>query len=362
MLSTLKLTWQKLAWSSCLSLLLHFAFFWMVAAASFSGYIGKWGMRDNTARFSLEAMLDASADRPFVYRQLLPMLANGAARLVPERIQARVAEKLNPAKVYTKTSAAANPALGFRYVVVYYLSFLSLLGSVLLLHCIALDAGVGRLAALIAPAVLSLGFPYLQTIGGYFYDTAELLFFSLAYLLVSRRRIAWFFAILAPATLNKESFFFYIITLLPLLLAAYPRRKALAIAAAALLVSGLVNAAVKLHYAGAGGAPVELHLGDNLAAYLSLRTYSQMELTYGIMGPRQAFVPTLLLIATVFARGWRASPREVRQHMLLAAAVNLPLFVLFAAVAELRNLSLMFVGFAIVIGKALEAEPAKPLP
>ena len=360
MISSLNQAWQKAAWSSGLSLLLHCTFFWMVAAASFSGYIGKWGLRDNTARFSLESMLDASADRPYVYRQLLPLIANATDRVVPEHIKARVAEKLNPSKVYVKTYGAAKPAFSFRYVVVYYLSFLSLLGSLLLLHRIALDAGTGRLAAIIAPTVLSLAFPYMQTLGGYFYDTAELLFFCLAYLLVSRKRIAWFFAILVPATLNKESFFFFIATLLPLLLAAYPRKKAIAIVAAAVLVSGLVNVAVKLQLADAGGSPVEIHLGENLAAYLSAQTYAQMELTYGIMGPRQAFVLTLLLIAIVFVRGWRASPKEVRQHILLAAAINVPLFAVFAAVGELRNLSLMFVGFAILIGKALEAEPALP--
>ncbi|KQV80669.1 hypothetical protein ASD15_12075 [Massilia sp. Root351] len=362
MISFLHQAWHRAAWSNWLSLLLHFAFFWMVAAASFSGYIGKWGLRDNTPRFSLEAMLEATADRPFVYRQLLPLIANAADRAVPEHIKARVADKLNPSKVYVKTYGAARPAYGFRYVVVYYLSFLSLLGSLFLLHRIALDAGTGRLAAIFAPTVLSLAFPYMQTLGGYFYDTAELLFFCLAYLLVSRRRIAWFFAMLIPATLNKESFFFYIITLLPLLLAAYPKTKAVAATAAAVLVSGLVNVAAKLQFAAAGGTPVELHLADNLVAYLSPQTYSQMELTYGIMGPRQAFVLTLVLIAAVVTRGWRASPKQARQHILLAAAINLPLFAAFAAVGELRNLSLMYVGFTILIGKALEAEPvAQPV-
>jgi hypothetical protein len=362
MISSLNQAWHKAAWSSGLSLLLHCTFFWMVAAASFSGYIGKWGLRDNTARFNLEAMLDATADRPFVYRQLLPLIANAADRVVPERVKARVAAKLNPSKVFVKTYGAAKPAVSFRYVVVYYLSFLSLLASLLLLHRIALDAGMGRLAAIISPTVLSLAFPYMQTLGGYFYDTAELMFFCLAYWLVSRKHIAWLFAILVPATLNKESFLFFIVTLLPLLLAGFPRKKAVGIAAAAVLVSGLVNVAVKLQFAHAGGSPVEVHLANNLAGYLSAQTYGQMELTYGIMGPRQAFALTLILIATVFVRGWRASPQEVRQHILLAAAINLPLFALFAAAGELRNLSLMFVGFAILIGKALEAEPARQAP
>lgn len=360
MLSTLNHNWQKIAWSPWVSVLLYCTFFWMVAAASFSGYIGKWGMRDNTERFSLEAMLEGTADRPFVYRQLLPLIANAADKAAPASVKNPVSDKLNPQKVYMKTQAAADPALSFRYIVVYYLSFLSLLGSLFAMRGICLDAGMGKLSALVAPTVLSLAFPYMQTIGGYFYDTTELLFFCLAYLLVSRKRIAWLFAIVVPATLNKESFFFFLMTLLPLLLARYPKQRALAIAAAAVLLSGLVNVAVKLHFGDAGGSPVEIHLMDNLAAYFSPRPYSQMELTYGIMGPRQVFVPTLLLIASVFARGWHAVSRETRQHILLASAINLPLFAVCAAVGELRNLSLLFVGFTILIGKALEANGGTP--
>lgn len=355
MISFLNQVWQKLAWSAWASRLLLFAFFWMVAAASFSGSVGKWGLRDNATQFSIEDMLEARAYKPFVYRQLLPLLANAADRAVPPQVKRIVSDNLGPHKVYVKARSAATPAISFRYIVVYYLSFLSLLASLFLMRAISLDAGLGAGTAVLAPSALALAFPYLQTIGGYFYDSAELFFFALAFLLVSRRQTALFFAIVVPATLNKESFFFFIVALLPLLLQHYPRRRAVAIAAAALLVSGLVNAAVKLAFADAAGGAVQFHLMSNLHAYLSSAPYRQMELTYGLAGPRQAFVLTLVLIALVVARGWRDSPGEVKRHILLAAAINLPLFAAFAAAGELRNLSLMFIGFTILIGKALEA-------
>ncbi|CAN7401233.1 hypothetical protein LJR289_002427 [Pseudoduganella sp. LjRoot289] len=355
MLSFLNQVWHKLAWSAWSSRLLLFAFFWMVAAAGFSGSVGKWGLRDNAAEFSIEGMLEARAQKPFVYRQLLPMLANAADRAAPPGIKQLASRTLGPQKVYVKASSAANPAISFRYIVVYYLSFLSLLGSLFLMRAISLDAGLAPMTAVLAPSALALAFPYLQTVGGFFYDSAELFFFALAFLLVSRRQTALFFAILIPATLNKESFLFFVVALLPLLMHHYPKRSAAAIGAAAVLVSGLVNAAVKLMFADAPGGAVQYHLAGNLQAYLSGAPYSQLELTYGLAGPRQAFALTLFIIALVFARGWRDSPGVVKRHILLAAAINLPLFAAFAAAGELRNLSLLFIGFAILIGKALEA-------
>jgi hypothetical protein len=40
---------------------------------------------------------------------------------------------------------------------------------------------------------------------------------------------------------------------------------------------------------------------------------------------------------------------------LIAAAINLPMFLLFAGSGELRNLSLLYVGFVFLLGYALTA-------
>ncbi|WP_447124450.1 hypothetical protein [Glaciimonas sp. GG7] len=77
---------QAAAHARCMSVLLLFAFFWIVAAASYSGFSGKWGLRDGSPRFGIEAMLDGTAQKPFVYRQLLPLAANFIDRYIYQRI------------------------------------------------------------------------------------------------------------------------------------------------------------------------------------------------------------------------------------------------------------------------------------
>src|SRR3954447_2250566 len=62
-------------------LVFFFILFFAAAAASFNGFYSKWHLREAGTtqylpRVSFEAMIDGTADRPFVYRQMLPMVAN----------------------------------------------------------------------------------------------------------------------------------------------------------------------------------------------------------------------------------------------------------------------------------------------
>lgn len=345
--------WQAALHSRAASLAALAAFFWIVAAAGYSGFMGKWGLRDESPRFAIGRMLDASAQKPFVYRQLVPMFANAADRLLPERLKERLIEKLSPQQTFVGTPGLADPALRFRYMVICYVSFVSLFLSLFVLREIALAAGAGQGAALLAPAALALAFPYLQTVGGYFYDSVELLFFSAAFLAAARGRLLWLIALAVPATLNKETFFFFIPALYPLLRLQLPSRKAWGAVAVAVLASGLVNAAIKFAFADAPGGAAEFHLFTNLAAYLTPSSYRQTELTYGLVGPSGASLATLLVGLIVLGRGWPACPVPIKRHLLIAAAINLPLFLVFGFVGELRNLSLTFVGFTVVIAFAL---------
>ena len=69
-------------WSA--KILLIFITF-IIAAASFGGFFLKWEFRDGTDHSAIE-MLDGTAKRPFVYRQLLPAMANLVEQVTPERI------------------------------------------------------------------------------------------------------------------------------------------------------------------------------------------------------------------------------------------------------------------------------------
>lgn len=345
---------QRVAASRLASLLLLCVFFWMVAAASFAGFVGKWGLRDESKLFGIESMFDATAHKPFVYRQLVPMLSNLANQIIPNEVKKHVTAKIRPEETFARLTSLANPELRFRYVVVYYIIFISLFLSLFVLRQVALDAGAGRVAAVIAPISLVLAFPYFQTLGGYFYDSTELFFLSLSFLLAYRGRGLLLIALVLPATLNKESFFFFLPALYPLLRRKFSMRKALVLITAAIITAGIVNVLMKLVFIEAPGGVAEFTLLKNLENYLEAWTYIDSEITYGIVGPGKISLGTLAVILIIVLRSWPNSPPEIKWHLLVAAAINFPLFLTFATTGELRNLSFLFVGFMILVASAIE--------
>ncbi|MGE5466485.1 MAG: hypothetical protein ACM3Y9_03580 [Ignavibacteria bacterium] len=346
-------TWRSAVNSRAAAAVMLAAFYWLVAAAAYSGFIGKWGLRDDSPRFSIDRVLDGTAQRPFVYRQLVPMLANAADAVTPEPLKRKLSDRLSPEPLFTKAFEVADPALRYRYIVVCYLAFVGFFAALFVLRRIVLDAGMGEAGAALAPAAFTLAFPYLQTVGGFYYDSVELLFFSIAFLLAWRGQAGWLIVLALPATLNKESFLFFIPALLPLLKCRLATGTALRTAIAAMAVSAAVNLAARLAFADAPGGAIEFHLFGSLASYLGLSAYHETEVTYGLIGPRGVSIVTLLVVATVACRGWPDTPTAIRRHLLAAAAINLPLFLLFGYPGELRNLSLLFVGAVVVIAAAV---------
>lgn len=340
---------RRAALSNAASLLLLGALFWIVAAASFSGFAGKWSLRDGARRYGIEAMLDGTAHKPFVYRQLAPMVSGLASRVTPDRVKNYLVEKLQLSDTFARATAPASSDRQFRHLVIYYACFASLFLCLFVLRRIVLDAGGDDTAAIIAPTSFILAFPYLQTIGGYFYDSIELLFLSLAFLMATRGKGLLLMALVAPATLNKETFFFFLPALYPLLRRSYSAKASAALVATGLIVAGSVNVLLKLAYADAPGGAAEFHFLDNLDYYRMFWVYHLWEVTYGVVGPQGLSVLTLAVALIVAMRGWPAAPPAIRQHLAIAAAINLPLFLVFCGAGELRNLSFLFVGFVVLL-------------
>ena len=345
----------KAAASRPASLLLLFTLFWITAAASFSGFMGKWGLRDGDKRFGIEVMLNATAHKPFAYRHLVPMLANFADRMTPEPLKKYVAARIKPEKTFARATDVINPELRFRYIVICYLSFVSLLLSLFVLRRILLDMRIGDTASIVAPMSFVLALPYVQTIGGYYYDSIELLFMSLAFLIATRGRVLLLVTLALAATSNKETFFFYLPTLYPLLRQRLSPKAALTTTILAILAAGIINVLLKTALFDSPGAVAETdHFLTNIRSYLRPWTYLQYEFTYGIISPKGTFLGTLAVVAIVVLRSWTRCPITVRQHIAIAAALNVPLFFAFCQTGELRNLSLLFVGFVILIGLAMD--------
>jgi hypothetical protein len=349
-------SFHRMAESRLASAVVLIALFWMAASASFSGFVGKWGLEDNTERYGIELMFDATAHKPFVYRQLAPKLASLVDHFTPEAVRHYVTAKIKPEETFARVTALKKPELRFRYLIVYYMSFLSLFFSLFVLRNIAIDAGVSNIAAVVAPLSLALAFPYLQTVGGFFYDSIELLFLSLAFLMASRGRALFLLALVLPATLNKETFIFFIPTLYPLLQLNGSKRRSMVLLMGAVLTAGVLNTLIKLAFADSPGGVAEFHLLENLKNHLWPVTYAQLEVTYGVIGPGGAFVGTIALIVIIVIRGWHGCSTATKRHLLIASAINLPLVLALSATGELRNLSLVFVGFVIVVAHAVDRE------
>jgi len=87
-----------------------------------------------------------------------------------------------------------------------------------------------------------------------------------------------------------------------------------------------------------------------------------LETTYGVIGPSRAFAGTLVLLIVVALRGWPTCPPVARRHIAIATVINLPLFILFAAGGELRNLSLLFPGLVILIACSIRVGERRSAP
>lgn len=329
--------------------------FFVCAAASFSGILGKWGLREESARANIGRILAGEAYRPFAHRVLIPQAANLADRWTPASVKRHLVDKLSLDRIFTRAKGGMDAAIAFRHLVIGYSVFLALLAAQWALQRLALACGVPALQAALAPALFVLVLPYLLTIGGYFYDAWELFFLALACWLAVRGRVGLLLVVSVLACLNKESYLVFVPALYPLLRASRSRRAALAGTGLVLGVSALVYVAVTSRLQDNPGERAEFHLFTNLAAYFNpfSGTYTQMELTYGLVGPSGMSLLTLLALVAVARRGWQGLPAPIRRHALVSICLSLPLFLALCATGELRNLSLCFPALVLLLARAL---------
>lgn len=346
----------------------------VVAAAAFNGFYTKWRLNDGHGPSSLASMVEGSAYRPYVYRQFAPALANGIQAMLPTATVERISERLtDPRRVNSRSGLAMRypasesmlPSVTLRYHIVYYLTFLALLGSLFAMRALCLRAGASVPAATAAPLIVALLLPFFLTEGGYFYDFFEVLFMVCAMLLAWRipvhapahvaARLGLLTAVAAIATWNKEAFFFFVMTLYPLLRLSLSRLKAAGVVGMLVFACGCVYLALRMRYMGNPGGTVSFQPGANLFYFLDPGNWLRTEGTYGVTLPKGLSAVMLLMIAGVATVGWRRLPAALRWHVLAALAVNVPLFLLFAAAGEARNLSMLYPSLLGLMAMALTA-------
>jgi hypothetical protein len=350
-----------------------FVLFTIVALASFEGNFDKYHLgyrasplllRDGSVfRNDLQEILDGTAARPYVYRRLLPDIANYADWLIDRVLPARnKQDKLITQTILPHTllrvdlvnhpladfDTASALKYGVRFDVIYWLNLFSALIVIWSMYGICRALDFPEIVSIFASAAMSLLLPYFETGGGYFYDYPEVAFMMLAALAAIRWRLWILLPIAILGAWNKESFVLFIPCLYPLLRIRYSRKLVLWAMAVLSMASASVCILTHTRYASNVGGTVEFHLLEQLRHSLYLpRWITEYEWTYGMPFVR-TYVALPLILWTAL-RGWNGLPKSIHQHAQIAALINVPLFLLFCAPGELRDLSMLYVSFLLLV-------------
>ena len=366
-----------------------------VSAASFEGFFVKWSFREADPVpqwYAFEYMYEGTAIRPFVYRQLLISISKNISNNLSSDTKNSVVNKLKNdnflANKFKIVDIKENLLL--EYYLVYIISFLCLFVSVFIWRQICIDLTKSSIAGTLAPMIFTIIFPYLETNGGYFYDFSELLFFSMAIFFACRGHYIAIIVMTPIAAYNKESFLFFLMTLYPLLHQTQPIKKSVIVLGIAILISGLIHLNSVLKFENNGGDIVFYNVGTNalaiglifyftyiiyfcrklyirkslmfyilapiLLAYPFLIQYNAISYfyynfghTYSIISGEDLFFLHVIFVIWIIKSAWKHLEEPLKQHAKLALMINTPLIVLFGLVYELRNWSLLYPTFIILI-------------
>ena len=324
--------------------------FYLVAAASFNGFFVKWAFLDvYMERNSFKNIVAETADRPFVNRQLMVKVAKGVETLLPESRKERWVNRLQEHDFIPEYYAKAkiDPSCLLEYHIVYFMTFLCLFISMFIWRQLCADVTGSKLAGTLTACIFSLLFPVLETVGGYFYDFGELLFFSAAALFAYRGWWLPLILITPFAEYNKESFLFFVATLFPLLMVKVGKKKTTFIIAFCVFLSGCVYLHVSSLYLNNAGGSTEFHLP--LHIQLLFKWWANTDIIYGMYFGQGTFFLYALLVAWLIKSVWSKLSSPWKHHAGLVTLVNVPLYLLFCIPGELRNLSMMYIGFMVML-------------
>ena len=331
----------------------------LVSASAFSAFYEKWHFREQGARgtyigVEFDRMIDGTALRPYVYRRFLPDIANWAAGALPVDAMAR----RTPQRAKDRITAAldlstkAHPA---QYVILYIATYLSALLASFALYRVCTAMNIASPAAVFAAVVFMLIFPLVGVKGGYFFDFPELLFMAVAAGMALSLDWWWIIPIAALGTWNKESFLLFIFTLYPFIRRRHSRMHSLLGIGVLVAVCVAVYVPIRMHFALNPGGTVEWHLKDQISFFTHpFRLDTWIDRTYDLLFPALSSpIPFLLLVWTAW-RGWRFFPPWLKRHAQIAAVINIPLFLLFCEPGELRDLSLLYISFLLILAFNLQ--------
>ncbi len=322
-----------------------------VSAAGFCGFFLKWSFRDDAQQFGFTAMMENTAKRPFIHRQLIPQLAKNVAQAIPpqtrEKLSASLIEKRHIESRFAR--AEIPPKFVIEYYLMFGIGFLSFFAAIWILRALLIEVTRVEIAGTLTAMIFALIFPFFEVLGGYYYDLGEVLFLFSAALLAIRGKFLALLILSPLATLNKESFFFFVPTLFPLIRQHFDFKKSAAITLGVIFLSGLSYLFVREMFSANPGDAADWRLTEHFENILDIGSYFLTDSIYGLPLGARVFLPYVICVLWIIQSSWKNLSECWKNHAKIALAINGVLYFLFVVPGELRDLSMLYVSFMILV-------------
>lgn len=276
----------------------------------------------------LADMLEGKAYRPFVYRVLVPGIANGVTSVLPDSFEKSLENHLNNSPAYSRSLSRfrASPELAVESLIILLILGGSIVGfsasfRALLLSLYSAPSLVVDITCLFAMMGL-LPFIFI----GYIYDFSVLFLFTLALVLLHKQHWWAYLVVFTLAVLTKETAIFLVIPFI--LYFWFPKQRiqpslAVKLLAAQGLIYLFLQLAIRSHYSGNPGVPLEFHLYDHLWFWINRPALSII-----------STITSIIVIYLIFIHPLRKPPFLVSACMMLIPL--LIMFIFFGYPIEIR--------------------------
>jgi len=288
-------------------------------------------------------MVNGTANRPYVYRQLAPFCIRRVLAAAPAEQWARLERWLEASRAVERLETWTGVTYGWwrtedlaEIGVAALVNLLALLGFAYALRALLSACYRAPRGFLDATTVVGLALlPFLTREGVYVYDYPQLFVFTLGLVVLRRESLPAYYPLLVVAAVSKETSALLVVVFVATQLRRMPPLRLLAHTLAQLSLFAAVTFVVRWRFRYNPGAMIEQHLLDHNLAWL-LRPGTLVD----------AFV--WLGVLVVIVAGWKQKPRFLRR----ASVVIWPLLaatLCFGWIDELRD---YYEAYPVLLGLA----------
>lgn len=300
--------------------------------------------------FSFDRMVTFTADRPFAYRVLMPMLVNAGASLFPHDFMRAYGQWLiesSPLLYYSKNQLFRYESMALKVHLEYvylYVSLICLLYSVrYLTKRVYPFPGVFSDAV---PAIALVCLPLVFTQGGHIYDYPELLLSALCLICIIKKKWLLYYTMFVLAILNKEVNVLLILFFIALCRDAMAKKDLLKHIVLHLIIGTALVLLVRYVFADNPQIPdLNNYWKHNIRFWLNPASYVLFWDPYHIglpIFPRASNVIFIAVTAFFVFYKWHDKPLQIKRLFIYTAIFNIPLFLYGGWEDEIRALSLLF--------------------